>query len=84
MNALTDIVEWCRQERQRSRKLITALESGRSRHAEDRGHGWVDISAATLSRLKLHVAELDELLSEYEVERSAASDAQPHKENRSI
>jgi hypothetical protein len=34
--------------------------------------GWVDNTAATLSRLKLHVAELDELLSEYEAERAVA------------
>ncbi|MGJ0506047.1 MAG: hypothetical protein ACR652_02710 [Methylocystis sp.] len=84
MNALNDIVEWCRQERQRSKKLILALESGRSRHAEDRGHGWVDVTTATLSRLKLHVAELDELLGEYEAERSAGADTPSHKEGRSI
>lgn len=84
MNALMDLVEWCRQERQRTKKQIMALESGRSRHAEDRGHGWVDITTATLSRLKLHVAELDELLREYEAERSVSADTQSYKENRSF
>jgi hypothetical protein len=67
-----------------SKKQIVALESNHSRHAEDRGHGWVDITTAPLSRLKLHVAELDELLREYEAERSVAADTQAYKENRSL
>lgn len=70
MSALIEIVEWCRQERQRVRKLVVSLESGRVRHGEDRGHGWVDATAPTLARLRLHMAELDEMLDQYEAERS--------------
>ncbi|WP_457795557.1 hypothetical protein [Methylocystis sp. S23] len=70
MSALIEIVEWCRQERQRVRKLAASLESGRMRHAEDRGHGWVDTTAATISRLRLHLEELDEMLDQYESERA--------------
>jgi hypothetical protein len=73
MSSLNDIVEWCRQERQRARKHLASLESGRCKHAEDRGHGWVDSTAEAVSKLKLHIAELDEMLDRYEAERSAVS-----------
>ncbi len=70
MSALIEIVEWCRQERQRARKLTASLESGRLKHGEDRGHGWVDTTTATNARLRLHLEELDEMLDQYESERA--------------
>jgi hypothetical protein len=82
MNALLEIVEWCRQERQRARKLIVSLETGRCRLGEDRGHGWADVTAATLSRLKLHLEELDDMLEQYEAERSRGSGSQSSDERR--
>ncbi len=82
MSALLEIVEWCRQERQRARKQIVSLEAGRSRLAEDRGHGWADVTAVTISRLKLHLEELDEMLEHYEAERSHGWDAQSNAESR--
>lgn len=84
MTALIDLVEWCRQERQRARKLAASLDSGRMRHAENRGHGWVDVTTATISRLKLHLDELDEMLEQYEVERSSAPEAEAFPEKRSL
>lgn len=82
MTALLEIVEWCRQERQRARKQIVSLEAGRSRVGEDRGHGWADITAVTISRLKLHVEELDEMLQHYDAERSHGWEASPLGERR--
>jgi hypothetical protein len=68
----------------RARKLAASLESGRMRHAENRGHGWVDVATATISRLKLHLDELDEMLEQYEVERSSALAADAFREKRSL
>lgn len=82
MSAFLEIVEWCRQERQRARKQIMSLEAGRSRLAEDRGHGWADVTSVTISRLKLHLEELDEMLEQYETERSHGWKAQPRAERR--
>lgn len=82
MSALLEIVEWCRQERQRARKQIVALEAGRSKVAEDRGHGWADVTAVTISRLKLHLEELDDMLQQYETERSHGGEAQFREERR--
>jgi hypothetical protein len=82
MSALLEIVEWCRQERQRASKQIVSLEAGRARLAEDRGHGWVDITAVTIARLKLHLEELDGMLDRYESERSQGWEAPPLAERR--
>jgi hypothetical protein len=84
MTALIDLVEWCRQERQRARKLVASLESGRTRQAEDRGHGWMDVTAATVSRLKLHIDELDEMLDLYEAERSGTQAGEAFHERRPL
>lgn len=53
-------------------KRLAALESGRCRVADDRGRGWVDVTQEAISRLRLHIAELDEILAERDAERSAA------------
>lgn len=82
MSALLEIVEWCRQERQRARKQIVSLEAGRSRLAEDRGHGWGDVTAVTIARLKLHLEALDGMLDRYEAERSHGWEAPPLGERR--
>ncbi len=69
MDSLVNLTEWCRQERQRMSKQLAALESGRCRIGEDRGHGWIDLSKENIARIKLHIAELDEILAQYEAER---------------
>lgn len=84
MTALIDLVEWCRQERQRAKKLVASIEAGRARHAEDRGHGWIDVTSATVSRLNLHIDELDEMLENYEAERSGAEAGQVFQEGRPL
>ncbi|MDB5649139.1 MAG: hypothetical protein JWL62_659, partial [Hyphomicrobiales bacterium] len=70
MTALADLTDWCHQERQRKTKQLAALEAGRLKLAEDRGHGWVDHTAESISRLKLHIGELDEHLRTYDAERT--------------
>ncbi len=71
MNAIVDMNEWCRQERQRMTKQLAALEAGRCKTGEDRGHGWVETTRETMSRLKLRIDELDEILGQYDQERSS-------------
>ncbi len=73
MNALVHMTEWCRQERQRMTKQLAALEAGRCKTGENRGHGWIETSRETISRLKLRIAELDEILAQYDQERAALS-----------
>ncbi len=73
MNALVNMTEWCRQERQRMTKQLAALEAGRCKTGENRGRGWIDTSREMVSRLKLRIGELDEILAQYDQERSALS-----------
>ncbi|MDB5593642.1 MAG: hypothetical protein JWM36_603 [Hyphomicrobiales bacterium] len=70
MSALGDLTDWCHQERQRMTKQLAALEAGRLKVAEDRGHGWTDHTPESIAKLKLHIAELDELLQTYDAERA--------------
>jgi hypothetical protein len=51
-------------------KLLATLEAGRCKIGEDRGHGWVDQTKENVSRLKLHISELDEILAQCDQERS--------------
>jgi hypothetical protein len=70
MDALLNLAEWLRQERQRLTKQLAALDSGRSKIGEDRGHGWIDVTKPTVSRLRLHIVELNELLADYDASRA--------------
>jgi len=72
MTAILDIVEWCRQERQRAAKQYSALETARCKIAEDKGHGWVDQTSEHMAKLKLHLTALDELLQAYEAEHAGS------------
>lgn len=51
---------------------------------ENQGHGWADVTAATISRLKLRLEELDETPEPYEVERPGALSAEAFRKKRSL
>ncbi len=72
MNALVNMTEWCRQERQRMTKQLAALEAGRCKTGENRSHGWVETTREAISRLKLRIGQ-DEILAQYDQERAALS-----------
>jgi hypothetical protein len=64
-DALVEVFEWCKSERQNLQKQLEALQSGLFRIGEKRGSGWVDTTSASIERLTASIAELDQIIVKY-------------------
>jgi hypothetical protein len=62
-HALSTIVDWCKDERQRLQRQLTMLQFGKFRIGENRGIGWVDTSSESIDRFSAAISELDRLLA---------------------
>jgi hypothetical protein len=61
LDALLDLIEWCRSERS-----SCALKSGKFRIGENIGTGWVDTTAVSIERITGSISELDQILAAFE------------------
>ena len=75
MDALLDLIEWCRSERSNLQRQLCALESGKFRIGENTGTGWVDTTAASIERITGSISELDQILAAYERSAKARESA---------
>jgi hypothetical protein len=66
LDALLDLIEWCRSERSNLQKQLCALKSGKFRIGENSGTGWVDTTAASIERITASISDLDQVLAAYE------------------
>jgi hypothetical protein len=66
LDALLDLIEWCRSERSNLQRQLYALKSGKFRIGENSGAGWVDTTAASIERITTSISELDQILAAYE------------------
>ena len=68
-DALVNLFEWCKRERERLQMQREMLQSGRFRIHENDESGQRDISDQNIARLTDNIAELDGLIAEYEAKR---------------
>jgi hypothetical protein len=66
LDALLDLIEWCRSERSNLQRQLCALKSGKFRIGENSGAGWVDTTGASIERITASISELDQILAAYE------------------
>jgi hypothetical protein len=67
---LTNLLGWCRRERESlemQREMLRSgkLRSGKFRIFNNQGSGPVDVSADSIARLTANIAELDQILAGY-------------------
>jgi len=68
-DALVNLFEWCKRERERLQMQREMLQPGRFRIYENDESGQRDISDQNIARLTDNIAELDGLIAEYEAKR---------------
>jgi len=66
LDALLDLIEWCRSERSNLQRQLCALNSGKFRIGENSGTGWVDTTGTNINRISAAISELDQILAAYE------------------
>jgi hypothetical protein len=64
LEKLTNLLDWCKGERERLQRQLEMLKSGQFHIGENRGMGWVDISSQSIERVTVAVSELDRLCAE--------------------
>jgi hypothetical protein len=69
LDALLDLIEWCRSERSSLQKQLCALKSGKFRIGENTGTG-------SIERITGSISELDQILAAYERSAQALRSAQ--------
>jgi len=57
-------VAWCKQEQASLLQQLELMETGKVLTGENRGSGWVDMTAESIERVKARLAELESLLTE--------------------
>jgi hypothetical protein len=63
LDALLDLIEWCRSERANLQRQLCALSSGKFRIGENSGTGWVDTTGTNIERISAAISELDQILA---------------------
>ena len=76
LDALLDLIEWCRSEGSNLQRQVCALRSGKFRIGENTGMGWVDMTDASIERITASISELDQILAAYERSAKALRSAQ--------
>ena len=65
MHALVDLVEWCKEERDRLLAQLDALRTGKFRLGENHGSGWEDKTEESIERVTHAIDELDRIIADY-------------------
>jgi hypothetical protein len=68
-DAVVNLFEWCKQERERLQMQREMLQSGRFRIHENDESGQRDISDQNIAQLTNNIAALDGLIANYEAQR---------------
>jgi hypothetical protein len=63
---LINLVKWCKSERERLVVQLDALKTGKFRTHSNDGSGWIDTTQENISRVEANMAELDQILSDYD------------------
>jgi hypothetical protein len=72
MDALINIVDWCRQRRLLLQKQLDDLRAGKFRVVADTTSGQVDITPDNIKRVEDEIEELNRLIAEYEASGSVS------------
>jgi hypothetical protein len=75
VDALLDLIEWCRSERSNLQRQLCALSSGKFRIGENSGTGWIDTTGTNIDRISAAISELDQILAAYERSSQARTPA---------
>jgi hypothetical protein len=65
-DTLTNLLEWCKRERESMQMQREMLQSGRFRIYENDGSGQRDVSDKNIERLSENMAELDSIIADCE------------------
>ena len=64
MAAPDRFIAWCKQEHASIEQQLALLQAGKVHTGEDTGAGWIDTTAASITRAKARLSELEDLLTE--------------------
>jgi len=70
MDALINLLNWCKRERESLQMQREMLQSGKFRIYKDEGSGQVDASSESIERITANIAELDRLMADYDARSS--------------
>jgi hypothetical protein len=70
--SLTNLVAWCKRERESLQMQREMLQSGKFRIFKNEGSGQVDTSSDSIERITANIIELDAILADYEARGSRA------------
>jgi hypothetical protein len=68
-NALVNLLDWCKREREGLQMQREMLHAGRFRIIEHDGSGQRDISGEHIEQIAANIAELDGIMADYEANR---------------
>jgi hypothetical protein len=69
---LINLLDWCKRERESLQMQREMLQSGKFRIYKNEGSGQVDASSESIERITANIAELDEILADYQAKSSHA------------
>jgi hypothetical protein len=64
--ALTNLLAWCKHERESLQMQREMLQSGKFRILKDEGSGQIDTTSESIERITTNINELDAILADYE------------------
>jgi hypothetical protein len=64
--ALINLVKWCKNERASLVVQLDALKTAKFRTHSNDGSGWVETTQENISRVEANMAELDQILFDYD------------------
>jgi hypothetical protein len=68
--ALVNLLNWCKRERESLQMQREMLQSGRVRILENDGSGQRDLSDESIKQITANIAELDAIVADYETKRA--------------
>ena len=68
--ALVNLLDWCKRERESLQMQREMLQSGRVRILENDGSGQRDLSDESIKQITANIAELDAIVADYETKRA--------------
>ena len=67
--ALVNLLDWCKRERESLQMQREMLQSGRVRILENDGSGQRDLSDESIKQITTNITELDAIVADYETKR---------------
>jgi hypothetical protein len=68
--ALVNLLNWCKRERESLQMQREMLQSGRVRILENDGSGQRDLSDESIKQITANIAELDAIVADHETRRA--------------